>query len=98
MAESWVIDTSSIIEVRRPALQIPAPKLPEVYGRLGELVGQGHLVFPRKVLEELERQAGTIAATGNADLPYEWAREQAEAAPGTGRTTRLFARSWRWRP
>ncbi len=84
MADVWVIDTSSIIEVRRPALQIPTPRLAAVYRQLGELVNQGSLVFPRKVLDELERQAGMIAATGSADLPYEWARQNAETATRHG--------------
>lgn len=80
----WVLDTSSITEVRRPALQIPQSEHVRVYRALGELVGGGALVFPKQVREELERQHPTLAAKGHADLPYEWAKRHAERATRHG--------------
>ncbi len=78
----WVIDTSSILEIRRDhdkaQLQIPKGKQPGVYSALGALVDQGVLVYPAAVLRELERQAGVVAATGKRDLPFEWAKKNAE--------------------
>ena len=74
MPDLWVIDTSSIIEVRRPTLQIPRAKQPEVFAALTELVNRDVLVFPKKVLAELERQTAAISAD-RRDLPYEWARD-----------------------
>lgn len=76
-ADIWVIDTCSILEIRR---RVPAGKLSEVYRRLGELVDEDILVFPKQVLAELERQTAEITATGRRDLPYEWAQRHAERA------------------
>lgn len=81
MAKLWVIDTSSILEIRRPnPLKIPKARQPAVYTALTALVDEGVLVYPKQVLDELERQTAVIAATGERDLPYEWAKQNAEMA------------------
>lgn len=77
----WVIDTSSILEVRR---RIEVAKQPDVYRKLGEFVERDRLYFPRAVLEELERQTANIAKSGRRDLPYEWAKQHAEVATRHG--------------
>ena len=68
----WVIDTSSINEVRR---RVPRPQQPDVYRRLEELVRQGHLVFPAEVLKELQRASDPKSS--REDLPLEWANRVA---------------------
>lgn len=73
--EIWVVDTSSILEIRRAEgkgqIQIPKAKQAGVYDRLSGLVDAGILVFPKQVLKELERQTAKITAKGKRDLPYE---------------------------
>jgi len=84
----WVIDTSSILEIRRDEgkgqLQIPKAKQPGVYNALTDLVDEGILVFPKQVLNELENHTAKITATGKRDLPYEWAKANAEEATRFG--------------
>jgi hypothetical protein len=75
----WVIDTSSVIAVRR--LQ-PASDAPKVFAKLTELVQAGRLFFPAQVLTELERDAGKWKQIG--DGPMEWARLVADAATRHG--------------
>lgn len=84
-AEVWVIDTCSILEIRRPErLQIPRARQAEIYARLGELVEAGTLVFPREVREELARQTVKITSSGDPDLPYEFVKRNAEKATRHG--------------
>jgi uncharacterized protein DUF4411 len=64
--EVWVIDTSSVTEVRR---KVPRPEQPAVYRELEMLARQGHLVFPAQVLNELRRAHDKK----RQDLPLEWA-------------------------
>ncbi len=73
--EVWVIDTSSITEVRR---SFPKPEQRLVYARLKGLVTGGHLVFPVEVLKELER-AGNPKALAD-DLPLGWCKDVAPTA------------------
>jgi Domain of unknown function (DUF4411) len=80
MPDIWVIDTCSVIEIRRTSLQIPRAKQPAIYRALTALVTEGILVYPRQVLAELERQTSTIKAKGQIDLAYEWAHQNAEEA------------------
>ncbi|MPY88379.1 MAG: DUF4411 family protein [Luteitalea sp.] len=69
----WVVDTSSIVEVRR---SVENTKKPHVFEKLTELVSQGRLVFPRQVLGELARVADPVGP----DQQYLWAkRNQATA-------------------
>ncbi len=86
--EIRVVDTSSLLEDRRGEgrgqLGIPRAAQPGVYDKLGELVGEGLLVFPKRVLDELKRQTTTITAKGGRDLPYDWAKANAKAATRFG--------------
>jgi len=74
-AEVWVIDTSSIIEIRR---RLPKPDQRTVYTSLTVLVTGGHLVFPVQVLKELER--ATNPKPGHDDLPFGWCKKVAGTA------------------
>lgn len=73
---AWIIDTSSIVEVRRAYRR---EEQPVVYARLTRLVDQGVLFFPREVLNEL--RDGAIAGS---DLPLDWAEACAERATSQG--------------
>ena len=68
MSEIWVVDTSSILEVRR---RIPGPSLRGVYSKLTNLVENDQLVFPIQVFRELEYYYKN--SPQGSDLPYEWA-------------------------
>src|SRR5438105_13039503 len=48
----WVIDTSSILAIRR---EVPTAFRRRCLDGLDALVGSGHLVYPREVVLELER-------------------------------------------
>ncbi len=74
-AEVWVIDTSSITEIRR---RLPRPDQVTVYANLTKLVSGGHLVFPVEVLKELERASNPKAS--QQDLPLAWCRGVAGSA------------------
>lgn len=83
--EISVIDTCSILEIRRPErLNIPKAKQTQIYVRLDELVETGALVYPREVRDELERQTAKITRTGEPDLPYEFVKRNAEKATRHG--------------
>ena len=64
----WVIDTSSIAEVRR---SITNDKKPTVFARMSMLVEQGRLVFAKQVVDELERTADP----DSPDAQYKWAKQ-----------------------
>lgn len=66
----WVIDTSSIIAVRR---LIPRTDQPAVFRRLDALVTSDSLVYPAQVIDELERYSDV--SSGNPDLPFQWAKK-----------------------
>ena len=74
----WVIDTSSVAEIRR---SIENSKKENVFARIGTLVQQGRLVFPKQVVDELERVADPLSP----DPQYRWAKQHegkaAERAP-----------------
>ncbi len=74
----FVIDTSSIIEVRRLFSQSSPPQRALVYDRLSAMVRNGTLFFPKKVLDELER--GHEALEGTEDAPLSWAQEHQSVA------------------
>ena len=76
-----MIDTSSIIEVRRG---VANGLKPAVFQAMSELVANGRLVFPSQVLDELERFADPAAP----DAQYQWARRN--AATATERATSVF--------
>ena len=67
----WVIDTSSIIEIRR---SVPNAQRRKLFARLSELVREGRLKFPKQVLEELRRAASPDVT----DPLIDWA-EQVES-------------------
>src|SRR6516162_105130 len=64
----WVIDTSSVIEVRR---SVENSKKDLVFSRMTTLVQQGRLAFPKQVVDELER----FADLSSPDRQYQWAKE-----------------------
>lgn len=70
----WTIDTSSIIQVRR----LENRKKAAIFRRMGKLVEEGRLVFPKEVVEELERFADPDAP----DEQYEWAKRYEPEACG----------------
>jgi hypothetical protein len=69
----WVIDTSSIIEVRR-AVTVAARK--KAFSGLTQLVDDKRLVYPPEVLDELERNTDLK----NPDEQYQWAKANATIA------------------
>lgn len=72
-SEVWVIDTCSVIHVRRI---VQTGRQPAVYNKLTEMVEAGSLVFPTQVFDELHRNAGS----GKEDRPFDWAkRNKAQA-------------------
>jgi rRNA maturation endonuclease Nob1 len=64
----WVIDTSSVIEIRR---SVENPKRVHVFSQMGTLVNGGRLVFPKQVVHELERAADPLSP----DAQYKWAKQ-----------------------
>jgi hypothetical protein len=69
----YVIDTSSVIDVRRLLSPASVAELKRVYDQLTRIVVSGRLVFPVQVVEELEWGHESL---GDADdLPFEWARD-----------------------
>lgn len=74
-----VIDTSSIIQVRR-IIQKKDQKM--VFAALTKIVQQGRLVYPVEVVSELERYTNNDSA--NPDLPYVWAKNNKKAATANG--------------
>jgi len=71
--EIWVIDTSSVNEVRRMFLN---PQRQFVYDALTDLVVGGNLVFPTQVFDELDR----FKNKNKLDQPFEWAKSNKYAA------------------
>jgi Domain of unknown function (DUF4411) len=82
----WVIDTSSIIEVRRQE-NLAKPK---VFAGLGALVQAGRLVYPREVVAELERSVDTRSP----DEQFKWAKihetKACELAPTLGQVKEVL--------
>lgn len=72
-AEVWVVDTSSITEIRR---RLPREDQRKVYASLTALVDANHLVFPVQVLNELKRWTNP---TGD-DPPLKWAESVGDHA------------------
>lgn len=64
----WIIDTSSVAEVRRSVENV---KKAEVFRRMSALVEQGRLRYPKEVVGELERAADPSAP----DAQYQWAKQ-----------------------
>lgn len=64
----WIIDTSSVAEVRR---SVENAQKANVFRSMSALVLDGKLVFPKQVVEELERTADSKSP----DAQYLWAKE-----------------------
>jgi hypothetical protein len=75
--EVWVIDTCSVIEIRR---RIPATHHALVYTALAEFVAAGSLVFPHEVYGELKRDN----TPDRLDPPFEWAAKNVAIAARHG--------------
>jgi|ERR1700674_150385 hypothetical protein len=69
----WVIDTSSVIEIRR---SVENAKRQNVFTAMSALVLGGRLVFPRQVVDELERAADPKIP----DAQYQWAKQHEDMA------------------
>jgi hypothetical protein len=70
----WVIDTSSVIELR----QVPREHRDRVLAALDALVTSDLLYYPPQVLGELERHVQ------KSDVAYEWAKKNATRATRYG--------------
>jgi hypothetical protein len=79
--EVWVIDTSSILQVRRESW--PARTRRRVFTDLTNFVTQGKLVFPAEVYGELDRGAAKLSP-GSPDEPLDWAKVNRTAATRHG--------------
>jgi hypothetical protein len=69
----WVLDTSSVIEIRR---SIENTKKQAVLNSMSSLVTAGRLVFPIEVVKELER----FADPNSPDAQYLWTKGHEEMA------------------
>jgi hypothetical protein len=75
----WVIDTSSILEVRR---SFEGAVQPRIYSDLTRLVEGNSLVYPPEVYDELERYSNT--SNDFTDSPFEWAKKNKSRATRLG--------------
>jgi|SRR6266850_4920852 len=78
-SEIYVIDTSSILQVRRT---VPKTHLAEVLERLDALVEVGAVVYPTEVVKELERFSNPDPTT--PDRPLEWVQKNEAKATRFG--------------
>lgn len=76
-SEIWVIDTSSVIEIKHVA---PKSDWKTIFQDLTAMVTAGSLVYPKQVIDELK--AGSL--TRGYDRPYEWAKKNAKHATRHG--------------
>lgn len=76
----FVIDTSSLIEVRRI---VPKARVPAVLRALTRLVDAGKLVFPAEVDDELDR----YRKPGSEDPIGDWVAESKRRATRFGRNS-----------
>lgn len=75
----WVIDTSSVAEVRR---SVANTQKPHVFSSMSSLVAAGRLVYPKQLVDELRRYADPDAP----DAQYLWAKQE-ETRAANGITT-----------
>ena len=73
----WVIDTSSIIEVRRSTQK---HNREQIFRKMTRLVTECRLAYPPRVVAELERSA----QPKSPDPQLAWAKQNASAAHGNG--------------
>ena len=66
-SDTYVIDTSSLIELHRHQ---PRDVFPSVWARLEKLIREGRLIAPREVLEEIDHSDDQLSewARGRQDL------------------------------
>lgn len=69
----WVLDTSSIIEIRR---SVPTAHRRQLFAQLSALTVEGRMKFPKQVVEELKRAADPDVT----DPLLEWAERVAAEA------------------
>ncbi|HEY4239262.1 MAG TPA: DUF4411 family protein [Kofleriaceae bacterium] len=67
----FVIDTSSILQVRRLMSREPNPKVTSVYQQLIRAARSGSIVFPKGIIGELE--LGSADAARRPDPAADWA-------------------------
>lgn len=77
--EIWVIDTSSIIEIRQ---KYKKEDQIIIYDKLSSLINQERLVYPVQVFDELDR--ATNKKKIDKDLPYKFAKETKKEATRFG--------------
>jgi len=84
----WIIDTSSIIQVRR----LDNKKKTAIFRKMSALVEAGRLVFPKEVVKEMER----FADPDSPDEQYEWAAhhesEACKDGPSLGEVRDVLAK------
>ena len=68
---TWVIDTSSILDIRGVEQKVRAT----LYVKLATLVAEGRLKYPMQVVDELKR-----GSPKTPDPPFKWAQENSHAA------------------
>jgi hypothetical protein len=78
----WVIDTSSIIAIRR--LISNHKQMKPVMTELDAYVHRGAIVFPLQVVGELERLTDEIVRKQGSDPPYAWAKKNDRKATRHG--------------
>ena len=74
----WVIDTGSIIQIRRA---LPVTVRARVVGHLNDLVENGSIVYPPEVVSELERVTEKMTPP---DIPFDWAKSNSTNATRFG--------------
>jgi len=67
----WVIDTASVIELRRG---VPRQVRKHVMVELDKRVNDSTLVYPPEVLGELERVTDEITKKSSSDVPFTWVK------------------------
>lgn len=75
--EIWVLDTSSVIEIKQVA---PKQDWKAIFQDLSQLVSSGNLVYPKQVIAELD--AGSLSR--GYDRPFEWAKKNGQKATRHG--------------
>lgn len=79
MDEIWIVDTSSVIEVRR---RVPVKMQDQVYEQLTALVNTNVIVYPVQVFDEIKRFSNLNS--GKPDRPYEWISHNKDHATRNG--------------
>src|SRR5260370_42275588 len=80
MAPVWVVDTSSLIQIKS---SVPNEVRARTFAALTRLANDGRLLFPREVLTELKRD---LANQRRPDAPCEWAMSAEPKACGIAPT------------